>query len=341
MSKKVVIIAEAGVNHNGSLEKAMELVKVAADAGVDYVKFQTFKAVKLVSSKADKAAYQKRNTNNEEETQLTMLKKLELPEAWHYQLKDYAEQLGIKFLSTAFDEESIDFLDRLGIDIYKVPSGELTNKPYLLQIAAKGKPIILSTGMADLNEIEAAIQIFEKAGISNSMISVLHCNTDYPTAMDDVNLKAMNTIQDLLKVKIGYSDHTLGIEVPIAAVALGAGIIEKHFTLDKNLPGPDHLASLEPAELKTMVKAIRNIEKAINGTGIKHPSQSESINKTIARKSIHLKNDIVAGHILTENDLEMKRPGDGISPMEIDNIIGRKVKLNLPSEHKLTLNDLQ
>ena len=341
MSKKVVIIAEAGVNHNGSLEKAMELIKVAADAGVDYVKFQTFKAAKLVSSKADKAAYQKRNTNNEEETQLSMLKKLELPEAWHYQLKDYAEQLGIKFLSTAFDEESIDFLDRLGIDIYKVPSGELTNKPYLLQIAAKGKPIILSTGMADLNEIEAAIQIFEKAGVNKSMISVLHCNTDYPTAMDDVNLKAMNTVQDLLKVKIGYSDHTLGIEVPIAAVALGAGIIEKHFTLDKNLPGPDHLASLEPAELKTMVKAIRNIEKAINGTGTKYPSQSESINKIIARKSIHLKNDIMAGHILTENDLEMKRPGDGISPMEIDNIIGRKVKLNLPSEHKLTLNDLQ
>jgi N-acetylneuraminate synthase/N,N'-diacetyllegionaminate synthase len=341
LNNKVIIIAEAGVNHNGSLKRAMELVKVAADAHVDYVKFQTFKAAKLVTTIADKATYQKRNTNDDDETQLSMLKKLEMPEEWHYQLKDYAEQLGIKFLSTAFDEDSVDFLDKLGIDIYKVPSGELTNKPYLLQIAKKGKPIFLSTGMADLEEIEAAIHILEKACVDRNMISVLHCNTDYPTAMDDVNLKAMNAIQNALQVNVGYSDHTLGIEVPIAAVALGASIIEKHFTLDKSLPGPDHLASLEPHELEAMVKGIRNIEKALNGTGLKIPSESESINKVIARKSIHLKRDVPSGHILSEKDLEMKRPGDGISPMEIDSILGRKVKFDLQAEHKLTLNDLQ
>ena len=339
--KKVIIIAEAGVNHNGSLENAISLVKAAADAGVDYVKFQTFKSEKLVSANAQKALYQKKNTNDASESQLTMLKKLEMPYEWHFQLMEYAKELGINFLSTAFDHESIDFLDSLGMDLYKVPSGELTNKPYLLHIAQKKKPVILSTGMANMDEIKEAIQIFESTGMNKNQLIVLHCNTDYPTAMEDVNLLAMNKIREELSVSVGYSDHTLGIEVPIAAVALGACVIEKHFTLDKNMPGPDHLASLEPNELNAMVKSIRHIEQAICGTGIKQPSKSELANKTIARKSIHLKHAVLAGNILREEHLEMKRPGDGISPMLIDQIVGKITKYDLPAEHKLSLKDLK
>lgn len=341
MMKKVLIIAEAGVNHNGDFELAKKLIDVAADAGADFVKFQTFKADKLVSKTAVKASYQQNNSDDAEQSQYQMLKQLEIPEQWHYTLKDYSLSRGINFLSTGFDEESIDFLERLEPGLYKIPSGEITNKPYLEHVAAKGKPIILSTGMADLNEIISAIQVITTNGISMEMITVLHCNTEYPTPMSDVNLLAMNTIKKELGVKVGYSDHTLGIEVPIAAVALGASVIEKHFTLDKTMKGPDHLASLDPVELKAMVKAIRNIELAIAGNGNKEPSPSELKNKVIVRKSMHLKRKVEPGHIIIKDDIEMKRPGDGLSPMLLDQIIGKKVKTELPPEYKLTLNDIE
>ena len=340
MINRVLIIAEAGVNHNGDFAIAKKLVEVAAQAGADYVKFQTFKADKVVTKTASKAEYQKNNTPDSSDTQYEMLKKLEMPEQWHYELKDYANKNGIKFLSTGFDEESIDFLEKLDMPLYKIPSGEITNKPYLVHIAKKGKPIILSTGMADLDEIKVALEVILAEGITKDMITVLHCNTEYPSPMADVNLLAMNTIQRQLNVKVGYSDHTLGIEVPIAAVALGAVVIEKHFTLDRNMPGPDHAASLEPDELKAMVRAIHNIELAISGNGKKEPSASEIKNIVIARKSIHLKNDKKNGEMITANDLVMKRPGDGISPMKIDEVIGRKLNNDFKSDHKLTLDDI-
>jgi N-acetylneuraminate synthase len=269
---KTLIIAEAGVNHNGSIEIAKKLIDVAVEAGVDYVKFQTFKAEKLVSKTARKAAYQVENTG-EDDGQFGMIKKLELDKAKHDILINYCESKGIKFLSTAFDHDSIDLLMELGIDLFKIPSGEITNLPYLQKIAATGKPIILSTGMANLGEIEAALDVLYSGGIERENITVLHCNTEYPTPMQDVNLRAMNTIAAAFKVKIGYSDHTLGIEIPIAAVAMGAVCIEKHFTLNREMEGPDHRASLEPEELKVMVSSIRNIEKAM-GNGIKQPSVS-------------------------------------------------------------------
>jgi N-acetylneuraminate synthase/N,N'-diacetyllegionaminate synthase len=340
MKGKVLIIAEAGVNHNGDFELAKQLIDVAAVAGADYVKFQTFKADKLVTQSAKKAAYQVINTQNND-SQYDMLKKLEMPEEWHYQLKDYSSKRGIKFLSSGFDEESIDFLDSLGIQMFKIPSGEITNRPYLEHVAKKGKPIILSTGMADLEEIKEAITIFTDSGIQLDMITVLHCNTEYPTPMEDVNLLAMNTINRELGVKVGYSDHTHGIDVPIAAVALGAVVIEKHFTLDRNMPGPDHSASLEPKELIAMIEAIRNVELCILGSGKKYPSPSELKNKAIARRSIHLKTDMSSGQVITTDHLEMKRPGDGISPMLINSILGRRVKVDLPTQHKLNLNDLE
>jgi N,N'-diacetyllegionaminate synthase len=340
MVNKVLIIAEAGVNHNGDLETAKQLIDVAAAAGADCVKFQTFRADKLVSAQSQLAEYQAKNTGSKESSQYEMLKKLEMPGQWHYELKQYAESKHIIFVSTGFDEASVDLLEKVGIPFYKVPSGEITNKPYLEHIAAKQKPVILSTGMSDLAEIKAAIDIFLSKGLTKEMITVLHCNTEYPTPMIDVNLTAMNTIKKNLGVAVGYSDHTIGIEIPIAAVALGAVVIEKHFTLDRNMPGPDHLASLEPAELRSMVIAIRNIELALSGDGQKKASASEIKNKTVARKSIHLARNIEAGHIITMDDLEMKRPGDGISPMMMDMVIGKKVKTNLPAEHKLTLNDL-
>ena len=340
MNNRVLIIAEAGVNHNGDFETAKKLIDAAAEAGVDFVKFQTFKADKLVSKAAAMASYQIKNVGDENLSQYTMLRKLEMPEAWHYDLKEYAGTKGIEFLSTGFDEESIDFLEKLDMPLYKVPSGEITNKPYLEHIAAKGKPIILSTGMADLTEIRNAMDVIIASGLSPDMITILHCNTEYPTPMTDVNLLAMNAIKKELNVKVGYSDHTLGIEVPIAAVALGALVIEKHFTLDRTMEGPDHPASLEPGELKAMVNAIRNIELAISGSGTKEPSLSEIKNKNIARKSIHLKNACKEGHVLSIRDLEMKRPGDGISPMKLDQIIGKKLKKDLPAEHKLTFTEL-
>lgn len=319
----ILIIAEAGVNHNGSFELAKQLVDAAASAGADFIKFQTFKANKIVSKSAKKADYQERNTGDGDDSQYNMLKKLEMPEEWHIKLIEYAEKQGIKFLSTGFDEESVDFLDKLGSPLFKIPSGEITNKPYLKHIAQKRKPVILSTGMANMDEIKAAVDVLLKNGVEKSKITVLHCNTEYPTPMEDVNLKAMLSIQNELGVKIGYSDHTQGIEVPIAATALGATVIEKHFTLDRNLPGPDHKASLEPNELKAMVSAIRNVEIAISGNGIKEPSKSESKNKEVARKSIVAAQPIKKGEVFTEKNLTVKRPGNGISPMLWDEVVGK------------------
>jgi N,N'-diacetyllegionaminate synthase len=341
MNKKVIIIAEAGVNHNGDFNKAKKLIEIAASAGADFVKFQTFKADKIVSKIAAKAEYQNKNIEDNDQNQYEMLKKLEIPENWYNELINYADSKSIQFLSTGFDEGSIDFLGDIGSPLFKIPSGEITNKPYLEHIARKGKPIILSTGMAVIAEIEAALEVMEKAGSYRKSITVLHCNTQYPTPMKDVNLMAMLHIKNSLGVDVGYSDHTLGIEVPVAAVALGATVIEKHFTLDRNLPGPDHAASLQPEELRSMVKAIRNIELALSGTGIKEPSTSEIPNKVVARKSIHTKNLLNSGHLLTPCDLVMKRPGDGISPMEIDNIIGRKINQNLEAETKLKWEHLE
>ena len=339
MINKVLIIAEAGVNHNGSYENAKKLILAGAEAGVDYVKFQTFKASKLVSKYAEKADYQKINTNDENISQFEMLKKLEMPEIWHYDLIKYAESLNIKFLSTGFDEESVDFLDSINIDLFKIPSGEITNKPFLEHIAKKKKPIIVSTGMANLAEVRAAIEVLNKNGVQKNSITILHCNTEYPTPMMDVNLKAMLALKEEFDVNIGYSDHTLGIEVPIAAVALGANVIEKHFTLDKSMEGPDHKASLDPLELKQLVNAIRNIEMALMGSGIKEPSASEIKNIQIARKSIHINKPLEKGHIIKKEDLIMIRPGDGISPMDIDLYLSKQIATNLPEGHKVSKND--
>jgi len=316
-----LIIAEAGINHNGNINTAKKLINVAVDAGADFVKFQSFSAETLMTANAEKAEYQRNLTNNSE-SQFEMIEKLELKREAHEELIQYCNKKDIKFLSTAFDHVSIDMLSELDILIYKVPSGEITNLPYLRHIGGMGKPVIISTGMATLKEVEDALNIIVKSGTPKGEITVLHCNTEYPTPMQDVNLKAMLTIRDELGVKVGYSDHTLGIEIPIAAVALGATIIEKHFTLDRNLPGPDHRASLDPDELKAMVKAIRNIEKAM-GDGIKQPSLSEIKNMPIARKSIVAKKFIKKGELFTEENLAVKRPGIGISPMEWDSLLGR------------------
>ncbi len=338
---KTIIIAEAGVNHNGDMDIARKLIDAAADAGADYVKFQTFKTEKLVSPKAEKASYQKKNTGDGDNSQFAMLKKLELSEENHHELISHCRKRNISFLSTGFDTDSIDFLDTLGIPFYKIPSGEIDNKPYLRHIAAKRKPVILSSGMSELDEIIQAIEVLEQGGITREMISVLHCNTEYPTPMQDVNLLAMCDIAKQLGVKTGYSDHTLGIEVPIAAVALGAVIIEKHFTLDRNMPGPDHKASLEPAELKAMVSAIRNIELALSGSGKKEAGEGELKNRNIARKSIHIVSDLKAGHILKMDDLIMRRPGDGISPMEIDRVVGKKLLKDAAEDTKLLWEDIE
>jgi N,N'-diacetyllegionaminate synthase len=323
---KTLIIAEAGVNHNGNFEFAKSLVIAAAEAGADIIKFQTFKADKIVSKLTKKAEYQERNTTDGDDTQYNMLKKLEMPEIWHHELIKLAQDLGIQFLSTGFDCDSIDFLDGLGSPLFKIPSGEITNKPFLKHVAIKGKPIILSTGMATLNEIKAAIDVIIANGIPLGKITVLHCNTEYPTPMKDVNLKAMESIRNTLGVKVGYSDHTLGYEVPIAATALGAVVIEKHFTLDRNLPGPDHKSSLEPSELTSMVTAIRNIELALSGNGIKEPSESEFKNIMIVRKSIVAAAHIKKGSLLTIDNITVKRPGNGVSPMLWDEIIGTEAK---------------
>lgn len=321
--KRTIIIAEAGVNHNGSLENAKKLVDIAKIAGADFVKFQTFKTELNISRKAKKAKYQVENTEDVE-SQYDMVKKLEFSFEDFAYLKQYCDKSGIGFLSTAFDLPSIKALEELQ-DIFKVPSGEITNYPYLKTIAGLGKKVILSTGMADMSEIQSAFQILTSEKLTRNDICILHCNTEYPTPIEDVNLKAMLAIGEKFGVAIGYSDHTLGIDVPIAAVALGATVIEKHFTLDRNLPGPDHRASLEPIELGDMVKSIRNIELAMSGDGIKKPSASELKNKIAARKSIHTRRRVAKDTILTEEDLIPLRPGDGISPMEWKDVIGKKV----------------
>ena len=335
---KTIIIAEAGVNHNGSLDLAKKLVDAAADAGVDFVKFQTFKAEKLVSASAKKASYQTKNTGSKN-SQLEMLQQLELSHKDHEELIQYCKQKNIHFFSTAFELDSLDYLASIGLRLFKIPSGELTNLPYLQKVASLADEVILSTGMSDINEISEAIQVLFASGIVKDKLTILHCNTQYPTPMEDVNLLAMLHIKEVFGVKIGYSDHTLGIEVPIAAVALGAVVIEKHFTLDRSMSGPDHAASLEPRELSQMVQAIRNIEKAL-GKGEKVVSASESVNKSIARKSIHLAIDKKKGEVIDANDLEMLRPGDGISPMLMHQVIGQKCKQDLQAGTKLSFKDL-
>ena len=334
--KRTLIIAEAGVNHNGDIAKAKALIDKGAEAGVDYVKFQTFKAGNLVTKQAKRAAYQDKNTQDND-SQYEMLKKLELSQKDHQELIDYCTQKGVKFLSTGFDFESLEFLAGLGITIAKVPSGEITNLPYLRKVATLFPEVILSTGMANITEIKDAVKVLTDNGVSKDKITVLHCNTEYPTPMEDVNLKAMLHIQRELGVPVGYSDHTLGIEVPIAAVALGAMVIEKHFTLDKTLPGPDHKASLEPEELKTMVIAIRNIEKAVGGSGIKEVSTSEAKNKPIVRKSIVAAKKIVKGESFTVENLTVKRPGTGISPMQWDEVIGKTAKKDFEEDDLIEL----
>ena len=334
--KKTLIIAEAGVNHNGDIAKAKALIDKGAEAGVDYVKFQTFKAANLVTKQAKRAAYQDKNTQNND-SQYEMLKKLELSQAVHQELIDYCAKKGVQFLSTGFDIESLEFLARLGITIAKVPSGEITNLPYLRKVAALFPEVILSTGMATIIEIKDAVKVLTDNGVNKDKITVLHCNTEYPTPMEDVNLRAMLHIQQEVGIAIGYSDHTLGIEVPIAAVALGATVIEKHFTLDKTLPGPDHKASLEPEELKAMVMAIRNIEKAVGGSGLKEVSASEAKNKPIARKSIVASKSIKKGDFFTEENITVKRPGMGISPMQWDDVIGKTAKKDFEEDDLIEL----
>jgi N-acetylneuraminate synthase len=319
--KKVFIIAEAGVNHNGSIKLAKKLIDAAAEAKADAVKFQTFKTELCVSKNAKKASYQEQTTGKDE-SQFEMIKKLELNADAHEELIKYCKFKNIMFLSTPFDSDSIELLDGFGLEIFKIPSGEITNLPYLRQIGRLNKKIILSTGMANLGEVEAAINALTQSGTDRKNIALLHANTQYPTPMRDVNLKAMLTMKEAFKLDVGYSDHTLGIEVPIAAAALGASIIEKHFTLDKNMQGPDHRASLEPSELKAMVEAIRNIELAL-GNGVKKASPSESENINVARKSIVAKTGIKKGEIFSEKNLCAKRPGNGISPMRWDETIGK------------------
>lgn len=318
----VFIIAEAGVNHNGDMAIARALIDAAKDAGADAIKFQSFKSSLSIAKTAVKAEYQNLSTDPSE-SQLEMVQKLELSEENHLELLSHCKKVGIKFFSTAFDKPSIDLLEKLNVaDIVKIPSGEITNIPYIRYLCRKKKKIYLSTGMSTLGDIEIAIEAIERLGTPRDMITVLHCTTEYPTPMGDVNLLAMVNIGKALGVKVGYSDHTQGIEVPIAAVALGATVIEKHFTLDRNLPGPDHLASLEPFELKEMVKSVRNIEKAL-GDGIKRPSPSELKNKSIIRKSIVAARSIKSGELFSEENLIAKRPGTGISPLLWDTLIGQ------------------
>ena len=330
-----IIIAEAGVNHNGSIEMARKMVEVAGECGVDYIKFQTFRAEKIANKFAAQAEYQKRNLH-QDSSQLKMLKRLELSDADFSDLKEFCDLTGVKFMSTPFDLESIDFLGRLGMDYMKVPSGEITNLPYLRKIATKRIPVIMSTGMCRLGEIENALDVLYDGGLTTDEIMLLHCNTEYPTPMADVNLLAMQTLRAAFGTKVGYSDHTRGIEVPVAAVALGATVIEKHFTLDKTLPGPDHVASLDPAELKAMVDAIRNIERAL-GSPVKRVSPSERKNIAVARKSIVAAGDIRAGEIFTEENLTVKRPGCGVSPMLWDSVIGRKAIRDFAADELIEL----
>lgn len=338
MNKKhTIIIAEAGVNHGGSLEMALRLVDAAADAGADYVKFQTFKADALVSGTAPLARYQSENMDGAADTQLAMLRRLELSEADHKAIIAHCRERGIKFLSTAFDLGSVEFLASLGMDFWKVPSGEITNYPYLRAIARQGGRVVMSTGMATLDEIAEAVDVLTANGVDRQDITLMHCNTQYPTPMDDVNLLAIPSMRSSLGLEVGYSDHTLGIEVPIAAVALGATVIEKHFTLDKSLPGPDHKASLSPAELKAMVTAIRNIDLAL-GDGHKRVTASESENRAVARKSIVAARHIRKGELLTDDNLTAKRPGTGLSPMLWPSVAGTRAVADFAPDEQIKLS---
>lgn len=335
MNSNCIIIAEAGVNHNGSLQIAKQLIDAAVAAKVDYVKFQTFKANSLVTSSAAKAAYQTEATSAVE-SQLQMLEKLELKEEDHYELIDYCKKKGISFLSTPFDFDSIELLKKMNIRLGKIPSGEITNLPYLRKMARSFEQIILSTGMSDLNEVEQALNVLTGENVPLEKITVLHCNTEYPTPYGDVNLRAMGTIKERFGVQVGYSDHTLGIEVALAAVARGAKVIEKHFTLDRKMEGPDHRASIEPLELLQMVTSVRNIESAL-GNSEKIASASELKNKAIARKSIVAATDIKKGEMFTELNLTVKRPGNGLSPMQWDSVIGKRADRNFSVDELIEL----
>lgn len=332
---KTLIIAEAGVNHNGDIELAKQLIAAAKAAGADIVKFQTFKTAKLVTKTAEKASYQK-GTTDADESQYAMIRKLELTRADHEVLIEECHRQGIGFFSTAFDTDSFDMLVEMGLDQVKIPSGELTNLPLLRYMTRLGMPVMLSTGMATLGEIEAALSVIEQAGTQRHLITVLHCTTEYPAPMADVNLRAMLSMKAALGVEVGYSDHTKGIEIPVAAVALGARVIEKHFTLDRTMPGPDHQASLEPHELKAMVDAIRNVELAL-GDGVKRPSASELKNKPIARKSLVAIHAIKAGDVFTADNVGTKRPGTGISPMRWDEVMGRVAPRDFSADELIEL----
>ncbi len=331
--KHVFIIAEAGVNHNGSLDNAKRMVECAAEAGADAIKFQTFKAETLVCKNAQKAEYQKEATGNEE-SQFEMLKKLELTEEEYEELKRYCGEKHIMFLSTPFDLDSLRYLNEIGIEIIKIPSGEITNYPYLREIGKLRKPIIMSTGMSTMAEVEEAVEVLQMNGARD--ITLLHCNTQYPTPYGDVNLRAMLALKDKFHTEVGYSDHTLGIEIPIAATAMGATVIEKHFTLNRGMEGPDHKASLEPDELKCMIQSIRNVEQAM-GTGIKAPTNSEYKNILVARKSIVARKQIQAGESFTEENITTKRPGDGMSPMRWNEVIGKTASREYGVDEKIVL----
>lgn len=333
--EKVYIIAEAGDNHNGDFNTALKLVDVAKRAGADCVKFQTFVTEEIISKYAEMAEYQKKNTGKEE-SQFEMVKRLELSFDEFRKIKEYCDRVGIQFLSTPFDLKSVDFLNELGVPFFKIPSGEITNYPYLIKIAHTGKPVVMSTGMCEPDEILAAINVLEKNG--SGEITLLHCNTEYPTPLKDVNLYAMRTMKKMFGKKVGYSDHTKGIEVPVAAVALGACVIEKHFTLDKNMPGPDHKASLEPDELGRMVKNIRNIEIAL-WDGVKRVSESERKNIAIARKSIVARRNIQEGEILTEENLAVKRPGTGINPMQWMEVLGTRAVRDFKEDELIEIRE--
>ena len=333
--EKVYIIAEAGDNHNGDFNTALKLVDVAKRAGADCVKFQTFVTEEIISKYAEMAEYQKKNTGKEE-SQFEMVKRLELSFDEFRKIKEYCDRVGIQFLSTPFDLKSVDFLNELAVPFFKIPSGEITNYPYLIKIAHTGKPVVMSTGMCEPDEILAAINVLEKNG--SGEITLLHCNTEYPTPLKDVNLYAMRTMKKMFGKKVGYSDHTKGIEVPVAAVALGACVIEKHFTLDKNMPGPDHKASLEPDELGRMVKNIRNIEIAL-GDGVKRVSESERKNIAIARKSIVARRNIQEGEILTEENLAVKRPGTGINPMQWMEVLGTRAVRDFKEDELIEIRE--
>lgn len=338
--KTVIIIAEAGVNHNGDINFAYKLIDAASEAGADYIKFQTFITELIVDKSAKKAEYQKSKTIGDD-SQYEMIKKLELSFDDFHKLNSYCKERGIGFLTSVADLVSLAKIDEYNLDYIKVASGELTNLLFLKKVSLKERPVILSTGMANLGEIEEALKVLFKGGVSRSDITILHCNTEYPTPFEDVNLKAMNTIAEAFKVNVGYSDHTMGVEIPIAAVALGAKIIEKHFTLDKNLPGPDHSASLEPFELKLMVSAIRNVEKALAGSGRKEPSESESKNIVIVRKSLFASKNIKKGDTFSEDNLILKRPGDGINANEVFKVIGKVANNEIEAGNKLTYQDIK